>query len=75
MFDTLLNYSEEGQSSQLQTWLFFNDTGTMGANNSNTSLSTRTELAQLSEAIDMKRVVFQLSKYLLNKVDVHVKMY
>ena len=42
----------------------------MGTSNSNTDLSKRTELAQLRKVIDMK-----LSKYLLNKVDVDVKMY
>ena len=79
MFDTLLNYSGESQSSQLQTQLFYKDTGTMSASNSNTGLSKRIELGQLSKAIDMEGAVyadvFQLSKYLLNEVDVRVKLY
>ena len=74
MFDTLLNYYEESQSSQLQTQLFYKDTGTMGTSNRNTGLSKWIELAQLSKAIDMDGAVYadvlQLSKYLLNKVDV-----
>ena len=79
MFDTLLNYSEESQSTQLQTQLFYKDTGTMSTSNSNTGLSERIELAQLSKDIDMEGAlyadVFQLSKYPLNEVDMRVKLY
>ena len=51
----------------------------MDASKSNTGLAKRIELAQLSKPIDMEGPlfadVFQLSKYLLNEVDVRVKLY
>ena len=79
MFDALLNFSEETPRTQLQTQLFYKDSGTMSASNSNKGLTERIKLAQLSKSIDMEGPVFadvfQLSKYLLNEVEVRVKMY
>ena len=82
LMDVLLNY---GGDAELQTQLFYRDTGGSMDNTKpteiplNQGLVHRNLLAKASATIDMVGLiyadVFQMPKYLLNEVDVHVKLF
>ena len=85
LMDVLLNYGVDAELSQLQTQLFYKDSGgSMDHTNPTTTpinqgLIKRNLLAKNSATIDMVGPiyadVFQMPKYLLNEVDVHVKLF
>ena len=83
LMDVLLNYGGDAESTQLQTQLFYRDTGGSMENTKltdvplNQGLIFRNRLAKNSATIDMVGPiyadVFQMPRYLLNEVDVHVE--
>ena len=85
LMDVLLNYGGDAESTQLQTQLFYRDTGGSMENTKltdvplNQGLIFRNRLAKNSATIDMVGPiyadVFQMPRYLLNEVDVHVKLF
>ena len=85
LMDVLLNYGVDAELSQLQTQLFYKDSGgSMDHTNPTTTpinqgLIKRNLLAKNSATIDMVGPiyadVFQMPRYLLNEVDVHVKLF
>ena len=85
LMDVLLNYGVDAELSQLQTRLFYRDSGgSMDHTNPTTTpinqgLIKRNLLAKNSATIDMVGPiyadVFQMPRYLLNEVDVHVKLF
>ena len=83
MIQTLLNYGEDAENSQLTTMLFIkdsheamNDCDTAGSND---GLVERTAYIASSKFIDLQGGLyhdfFQMKRYLLNQVDVKVKLY
>ena len=85
MMDVLLNYEGDAAGTQLQTQLYYKDSaGSMDNTKSsetplNQGLIRRNMLAKGSAFIDMEGPiyadVFQMPRYLLNEVDVHVKLF
>ena len=83
--DVLLNYWYDATNTQLQTQLYYKDTaGSMDHTKPNTTplnigLIRRNNLSKSSTFIDMVGPiyadVFQMPRYLLNEVDVHVKLF
>ena len=83
--DVLLNYGYDATNTQLQTQLYYKDTaGSMNhtkpnATPLNTGLIRMNNLSKSSAFIDMVGPiyadVFQMPRYLLNEVDVHVKLF
>ncbi|XP_045167453.2 uncharacterized protein F54H12.2-like [Mercenaria mercenaria] len=80
---TLLNYGSNAVSSQLDTQLFIRDDsdspGVTDPNGRNNGLFLRANEIALSKRIDLQGPIFHdlfsMSRYLLNQVDVKVKMY
>ena len=83
MIQTLLNYGSDAENSQLTTMLFIKDTSEAiddcDIAGSNDGLVERTAYVSLSKFIDMQGGLyhdfFQMKRYLLNQVDVKVKLY
>ena len=85
LMDVLLNYGVDAELSQLQTQLIYRDSGgSMDHTNPTTTpinqgLIKRNLLAKNSATIDMVGPiyadVFQMPRYLLNEVDVHVRLF
>ena len=85
MMDVLLNYGGDAASTQLQTQLYYKDIAGLMDNTKlsevplNQGLIHRNRLAKGSAFIDMEGPiyadVFQMPRYLLNEVDVHVKLF
>ena len=85
LMDVLLNYGYDATNTQLQTQLYYKDTaGSMdhtqpNATPLNIGLIPRNNLSNSSAFIDMVGPiyvdVFQMPRYLLNEVDVHVKFF
>ena len=85
LMDVLLNYGVDAELSQLQTQLFYRDSGgSMDHTDPKTTpinqgLIRRNLLAKNSATIDMVGPiyadVFQMPRYLLNEVDVHLKLF
>ena len=85
LMDVLLNYWYDATNTQLQTQLYYKDTaGSMDHTKPNTTplnigLIRRNNLSKSSAFIDMVGPiyadVFQMPRYLLNEVDVHVKLF
>ena len=85
LMDVLLNYGYDATNTQLQTQLYYKDTaGSMDHTKPNTTplnigLIRRNNLSKSSAFIDMVGPiyadVFQMPRYLLNEVDVHVKFF
>ena len=80
---TLLNYGSETVKSQLDTQLFFRDDadspGVTDPNGNNNGLYERAKLIAESKHVDLQGPIFHdlfsMTRYLLNQVDVKVKMY
>ena len=83
MIQTLLNFGEGAETSQLTTMLFIKDSNeTMADCNtdgSNDALVERKAYIALSQLLDLQGGLyhdfFQMKRYLLNQVDVKVKLY
>ena len=85
MFDTLLNFGPPALESQFQSQLFYKDTaGAMDATEPlkapvNEGLDNRNKLAKLSQSFDMEGPiyadVFQMERYLLNGVELRLKLH
>ena len=85
LMDVLLNYGYDATNTQLQTQLYYKDTaGSLdhtkpNATPLNIGLICRNNLSKSSAFIDMVGPiyadVFQMPRYLLNEVDVHVKLF
>ena len=85
LMDVLLNYGYDATNTQLQTQLYYKDTaGSMdhtkpNATPLNIGSIRRNNLSKSSAFIDMVGPiyadVFQMPRYLLNEVDVHVKLF
>ena len=85
LMDVLLNYGYDATNNQLQTQLYYKDTvGSMDHTKPNETpfnigLMRRNNLSKSSAFIDMVGPiygdVFQMPRYLLNEVDVHVKLF
>ena len=85
MMDVLLNYGGDAAATQLQTQLYYKDTAGAIDNAKptdvplNQGLIFRNRLAKGSAFIDMEGPiyadVFQMPRYLLSEVDVHVKLF
>ena len=85
LMDVLLNYGYDATNTQLQTQLYYKDTaGSMDHTKPNTTplnigLIRRNNLSKSSAFIYMVGPiyadVFQMPRYLLNEVDVHVKLF
>lgn len=83
MIQTLLNYGEDAENSQLTTQLFRKDTSVAiddcDTAGSNDGLVERTAYIALSKFLDLQGGLyhdfFQMKRYLLNQVDVKVKLY
>ena len=83
--DVLLNFSEDAERSQIQTQLFYKDSA--GAFDQtkiteiplNQGLILRQKLAKNSQLVDMCGPIFadtfNMSRYLLNEVDVRLKLF
>ena len=83
--DVLLNFSEDAERSQIQTQLFYKDSA--GAFDQtkiteiplNQGLILRQKLAKNSQLVDMCGPIsadtFNMSRYLLNEVNVHLKLF
>ena len=83
--DVLLNFSEDAERSQIQTQLFYKDSA--GAFDQtkiteiplNQGLILRQKLAKTSQLVDMCGPIFadtfNMSRYLLNEVDVRLKLF
>ena len=83
IIDALTNYSNEAKSSQLTTQLFLRDTPAHAAitdpsASSNKGLYDRTVLITLSKTVDLQGPIyhdlFNLPRYLLNQVDVKLRL-
>lgn len=80
---TLLNYGSETQRSQLDTQLFIRDDsdspGVTNPNGTNNALFVRATRIASSKHIDLQGPIFHdlfsMSRYLINQVDVKIKMY
>ena len=80
---TLLNYGTDAVSSQLDTQLFFMDDadspGVTDPASTNNGLYERAKLINKSRIIDLQGPIFHdlfsMSRYLINQVDVKIKMY
>ena len=83
MIQALLNYGEDAENSQLTTQLFIKDSNEAmddcDSGGSNDGLVERTAYIALSKFLDLQgglyHVFFQIKRYLLNQVDVKVKLY
>ena len=85
LMDVLLNYGYDATNTQLQTQLYYKDTaGSMdhtkpNATPLNIGLIHRNNLSKSSVFIDMVGPIYadvlQMPRYLLNEVDVHVKLF
>ncbi|MEW8548440.1 MAG: hypothetical protein AB2693_33475 [Candidatus Thiodiazotropha sp.] len=83
MIQTLLNYGSDAETSQLTTMLFNKDSSEAiddcDTTGSNDGLVERTSYVSLSKFLDMQGGLyhdfFQMKRYLLNQVDVKVKLY
>ena len=85
LMDLLLNYGYDATNTQLQTQLYYKDTaGAMDHTKPNETplnigLICRNKLSKSSAFIDMVGPiyadVFQMPRYLLNEVDVYVKLF
>ena len=85
LMDVLLNYGYDATNTQLQTQLYYKDTvGSIDHTKPNETplnlgLIFRNNLSKSSAFIDMVGPiyadVFQMPRYLLNEVDVHVKLF
>ena len=85
MMDVLLNYGHDAANTQLQTQLYYKDTAGAMENTKlsevplNQGLIFRNKVAKSGAFIDMEGPiyadVFQMPRYLLNEVDVHVKLF
>ena len=83
--DVLLNYGGDAISTQLQTQLYYKDSAASMDQTTptdtplNQGLIKRNKLAKASAFIDMVGPIysdiFQMPRYLLNEVDVHVKLF
>ena len=87
MIETLLSYGQDAKDSQLQSALYFKDTAgnmdvvdptTADDENANVGLKNRYQLTQRSRVVDMvgrlHSDIFFQNKYLLNGVDMKVKL-
>ena len=85
MMDVLLNFGQDATSTQLQTQLYYADTpGSMDHTDPTTTLINaglikRNNIAKGSALVDMVGPmyadVFQLSRFLLNEVEVRLKLF
>ena len=83
MIQTLLNYGLDAENSQLTTMLFIKDSNQAMADcdtaGSNDGLVERAAYVALSKFVDLQGGLyhdfFQMKRYLLNQVDVKVKLY
>ena len=83
MIQTLLNYGSDAENSQLTTMLFIKDSNEAmndcDTGGSNDGLVERAAYVSLSKFFDMQGGLhhdfFQMKRYLLNQVDVKVKLY
>ena len=83
MIQTLLNYGWDAENSQLTTMLFNKDSNEAmddcDASGSNDGLVDRAQYIKLSKFLDLQGGIyhdlFQMKRYLLNQVDVKVKLY
>ena len=83
--DVLLNFSEDAETSQMQTQLFYKDSARAFDQTKtneiplNQGLILRQKLAKNSQLVDMCGPIcadtFNMSRYLLNEVDVRLKLF
>lgn len=81
MIETLLNYGQDAKSSLLKTQMFVKDIlpSVVDPSGANTGLFERQKLIAESKCVDLQGPVFHdlfnMSRYLLNQVDVKLKLY
>ncbi|CAC5387024.1 unnamed protein product [Mytilus coruscus] len=80
MMKTLLDYGQDAKASQLTSALFYKDrSGHMDFFDTNTGLYERKKLIGNSKSLDMEGMLFhdlfEMDRYLLNMVDVKLKLF
>ncbi|CAC5392261.1 unnamed protein product [Mytilus coruscus] len=80
MMKTLLDYGQDAKASQLTGALFYKDrSGHMDSFDTNTGLYERKKLIGNSKSLDMEGMLFhdlfEMDRYLLNMVDVKLKLF
>lgn len=80
MMKTLLDYGQDAKASQLTSALFYKDrSGHMDSFDTNTGLYERKKLIGNSKSLDMEGMLFhdlfEMDRYLLNMVDVKLKLF
>ena len=80
MFKTLLNYGQDAKATQLTSMLFYKDrSGHMDSTTTNTGAYERRKFISGSKCLELEgnlfHDLFEMDRYLLNMVDVKLKLF